>query len=88
VGKIAFLITAVAILFAGDVPLSAVTTLASSLKLSTAGLGGQLVALVLIRPESIALLAMGFFYLWAYLRRDGPVKADAATVQDIQGVSE
>ena len=38
--------------------------------MSTAGFGRQLLTLVLIRPESIALLAMGIFYLWIYLRAD------------------
>jgi len=88
VGKIGFLITATAVLFAGDVPLSAVTTLASYLKLSTAGLGGQLLALVLIRPESIALLAMGIFYFWVYLRRAHGLNAGASAIQEIHGVSE
>ncbi|MGO9324100.1 MAG: glycosyltransferase family 87 protein [Terracidiphilus sp.] len=88
VGKIGFLITAAAVLFAGDVPLSAVTILASSLKLSTAGLGGQLLALVLIRPESIALLAMGIFYLWVYLRRVHGLSTGASVIQEIHGVSE
>ncbi len=88
VGKIGFLITAAAVLFAGDVPLSAITILASSLKLSTAGLGGQLLALVLIRPESIALLAMGIFYLWVYLRHVHPLNACASAVEEIHGVSQ
>ena len=67
-GKIAFWITATAALFAGDFPLAVFKTLADSLHVSTTGLGRQLLALVLIRPESIALLAMGVFYLWTYLR--------------------
>ncbi len=66
-GKIAFSITTVAALFAGDFPLAAFKTMADSLHVSTAGFGGQLLTLVLMRPESIALLAMGIFYLWTYL---------------------
>jgi Glycosyltransferase family 87 len=68
IGKIAFSITTAAALFAGDFPLAAFKTLADALHVSTAGFGGQLLALVLTRPESIALLAMGVFYLWTYLR--------------------
>jgi len=67
-GKVAFPITAAAAFFAGDVPLAALKVLAESQHVSTAGLGGQLLTVVLIRPESIALLAMGIFYLWIYLR--------------------
>ena len=76
-GKIAFWITTAAVLFAGDFPLAVFKTLADSLRASTAGFGGQLLAVVLRRPESIALLAMGVFYLWTYLR------ADAVHVEDV-----
>ncbi|MGD0157461.1 MAG: glycosyltransferase family 87 protein [Terracidiphilus sp.] len=76
-GKIAFWITTAATVFAGDVPLAVFKTLADSLRVSTAGFGGQLLAVVLRRPESIALLAMGVFYLWTYLR------ADAVHVEDV-----
>lgn len=67
-GKFAFAVTAAAVLFAGDVPLAASKTAADMLHLSTAGLGAQLLTVILRRPESIALLAMGVFYLWTYLR--------------------
>jgi hypothetical protein len=69
-GKIAFSITTAAVLFAGDFPLAVFKTIADLLHGSRAGLGGQLLDVVLIRPESIALLAMGIFYLWAYLKAD------------------
>ncbi len=69
-GKIAFSITTAAALFAGDFPLAVFKTIADSLHVSTAGLGGQLLTVVLRRPESIALLAMGVLYLWTYLRAD------------------
>jgi hypothetical protein len=68
-GKLAFAITATAILFAGDVPLAFFKTIADSLHTTTIGLGEQLLTLLLRRPEPIALLAMGGFYLWAYLRQ-------------------
>lgn len=66
-GKIAFPITAAAALFAGDVPLAVFKTMADSLHTSEAWLGGKLLTVVLRRPESIALVAMGVFYLWTYL---------------------
>jgi hypothetical protein len=76
-GKIAFWITAAAVLFAGDFPLAAFKTTADSLHVSTAGFGRHVLTLVLRRPESIALLAMGVFYLWTYLRTDA-VHAEGA----------
>jgi hypothetical protein len=82
-GKIAFSITTVAVLFAGDFPLAVFKTLADSLHVSIAGLGQQLVTLVLRRPESIALLAMGLFYLWTYLRTSA-VHAENAVEADVQ----
>ncbi len=69
-GRIAFSITTVAALFAGDFPLAVFKTIADSLHVGTAGFGRQLLTLVLIRPESVALLAMGIFFLWTYLRAD------------------
>ena len=67
-GKIAFAATAPAVLFAGDLPLSAFKTSGDYLHPGTTTLGGQLLTVILMRPESLALLAMGVFYLWAYLR--------------------
>jgi sensor domain CHASE-containing protein len=43
-----------------------------ALHLDTSGLGGKLLALVLLRPASLALLVMGISYLWVYMRRTGP----------------
>jgi hypothetical protein len=67
-GKIGFWITTAAVLFAGDFPLAVFKTIANSLHVSQAGFGGQLLSVALLRPESIALVALGLFYLWAYLR--------------------
>jgi hypothetical protein len=41
-----------------------------NLHISTAGLSGKLLTVVLTRPTQLALLAMGIFYLWIYLRRE------------------
>ena len=71
VGKAALWITTAAVLFAGDIPLAVFKTIADSLHVSRAGFGGQLLSAVLIRPESLALLAMGGFYLWTTLKADG-----------------
>jgi len=69
-GKFALWITTAAVLFAGDVPLSVFKVIANSLQVSQVGFGGQLMSVVLLRPESIALVALGVFYLWIYLRAD------------------
>ncbi len=82
-GKIAFSVTTGAALFAGDFPLAVFKTLADSLHVSTVGFGRQLLTLVLIRPESIALLAMGIFYLWIYLRTDA-VDAESAVDSNLR----
>lgn len=66
-GKIAFLVTVVGILFAGVIPLASFATLANFLHTTTADFGAQLQTLVLRRPEPIALLVMGIFYLWVCL---------------------
>ncbi len=76
-GRVALLVTAVAALFAGDLALSAFKVIANSLHVSQAGLGEQLLSVVLLRPESIALVAMGCFYLGIYLKADA-IEANAA----------
>jgi hypothetical protein len=35
----------------------------------SAGIFGQILTVVLTRPAPLIMLAMGIFYLWAYLRR-------------------
>jgi hypothetical protein len=77
VGKLAFFITAAVVLFAGDIALSVFKVIANSLHVSGDGFGGKLLSLVLLRPEPIALVAMGIFYLWVYLKA-GAVGAQGA----------
>jgi hypothetical protein len=69
-GKVAFWITAAAALFAGDFALAVFKVIANSLHVSQVGIGGQMLSVVLLRPESIALVAMGVFYLWACMRTE------------------
>jgi hypothetical protein len=47
-------------------------TLAGNLHISTAGLSGQMLTVVLTRPTPIILLAMSVFYLWVYVRHAEP----------------
>jgi hypothetical protein len=68
--KLALLITTAGIVSTADIPLTIYTILTYNLKFSSAGLSGQILKTVLMRPVPLILLAMGIFYLWVYLRRD------------------
>jgi hypothetical protein len=67
---IAFLVTAAGIVSTADIPMTILPILTKELHISTAGLSGQILTVVLIRPAPLILLAMGIFYLWVYVRRD------------------
>ena len=67
---LALLVTSAAIVFTADIPLTIFWILTKNLHISTAGLSGQIVRVVVMRPTQLALLAMGIFYLWIYLRRE------------------
>ena len=69
-GRIALLVTAGGVVLTGDIPLAILNILASNLYVGTSGLSGQVLTVVLLRPASLILLAMGIFYLWVYVRRD------------------
>ncbi len=77
VAREALAITIAATLFAGEIALSVFKTIADGLRLGTAGFGHQLLTVILIRPESIALLAMGIFYLSLYLK-EGTLRGKTA----------
>jgi len=65
----ALLITTASIVSTGDITLTALQILTSILQVSTAGLSGKLLAVVLTRPAPLILLTMAIFYLWAFIRR-------------------
>ncbi len=67
---LALLVTSAGIISTADIPLTILLIFTKNLHLSTAGLPGQLLTVVLMRPIPLILLAMGIFYLWIYLRRD------------------
>lgn len=48
--------------------MTALKILADACQAGATGFGAQLLTLVLRQPEPIALLAMGFIYLWVYVR--------------------
>jgi hypothetical protein len=68
-GWAALLLTSAGIILTGDIPLSILLILVKNLHLSTAGLLGQILTVLLMQPIQLILLAMGIFYLWVYVRR-------------------
>jgi hypothetical protein len=62
--------TSAGIFFTADMPLTILRIFTDNLHISTAGLSGQILTVVLMRPTQLALLVMGIFYLWIYLRRE------------------
>jgi hypothetical protein len=66
---LALLLTSAAIVFSADMPLTILKIFTKNLHISTAGLSGQLLTIVVMWPTQLTLLAMGIFYLWIYLRR-------------------
>jgi hypothetical protein len=75
-GRIALLVTAAGIISTGDLPLAILASFAPDPHPGTATIGGQLLILLLMRPASLALLAMGIFYLWMYLRYDARTRRE------------
>jgi hypothetical protein len=72
-GKAAIVITLMGALLSGDVSLVLFEMAFGSLHTGTNGILAQAITVALIRPASLALLAMGIFYLWVYVRHDtGP----------------
>jgi hypothetical protein len=63
------LVTTAGIGMTGEVPLAALVNLTANLHLGTAGIFSQVVRVVVLRPASLALLAMAIFYVWVYARR-------------------
>jgi uncharacterized membrane protein len=68
-GKLAVSVTTAGIVLAGDIPLALITILSNYLHISTAGIYGKILTVMLIRPVSLILLVMAIFYLSMYLRR-------------------
>jgi hypothetical protein len=53
-----------------DIPLTILIMITGALHLPMAGVSGQMLKFVLMRPTPLILLAVGIFYLWVYVRRD------------------
>ena len=68
-GKAAMVITSAAVLATGDISLVIYVSTVNSFPWTPHGIVATAADVVLLRPASVALLAMGLFYLWVYLRR-------------------
>jgi hypothetical protein len=66
---VALLVNTAGLVLTGDIPLVILNIIANQLHISTAGIFGQMLTVMLIRPASLILLVMSIFYLWVYLRR-------------------
>ena len=86
--KAAMLITSVAMLLTGDISLVIFEAIVGSFPLSAKGILAQAMTVALIRPASLALLAMGVFYLWAYARHAPKFHHPIPVTQEKQSVSK
>jgi hypothetical protein len=76
IARVALLVSSLGMFFTGDIPLAILSLVSKPLHISTAGLVGKMLILVMNRPASLVMLAMGIFYLWVYLRRADPDTAN------------
>ncbi len=67
---VALVASSAAIVCTADIPLTILLTLTRNLHISTVGISGKMLTVVLTRPVPLILLAMSIFYLWIYTRRD------------------
>lgn len=74
------LITVLAVVFTADIPLMFFNSLYDTYGLKNTGVAGHLLALFLLRPASIMLLAMAGFYLWIYRT---PAEADVQSATEV-----
>jgi hypothetical protein len=68
VAWLALLITGAGIVFTDDIPVQLLAIYSANLRATTSGIAGLFLTLVLARPVPLILLALGVFYLWAYVR--------------------
>jgi len=66
IGKIALALTSLAIVLNADVPLAILNNGTDHLHLDLTTISGQVLTVLLARPNQEILLALGIFFLWAY----------------------
>jgi len=68
IGRLALLTNAAGIVLTGDIPSAILIILARHFQINPVGFSGKLLTILVMRPAPLALLAMGIFYLWVYMR--------------------
>jgi hypothetical protein len=76
---IALAVNTAGLVLTADIPLAMLTLLANDLHLGIEGMSGKVLTVLLIRPASPILLAMGIFYLWVYVRYAAPDAKSCST---------
>jgi len=84
---LALVVTSVSTLMANDFTVQALAISSTHLRESTSGLLGQVLTVVLVRPVPLVLLAVGTFYLCAYMRHKPQLQAASSVNQRIKCVS-
>ena len=69
IGRTATLLTAAVFALTADIPLAILCEFSQRLHLSTAALSGQILTVLLVRPDQEILMATGIFFLWVYMRQ-------------------
>ncbi|HWG21498.1 MAG TPA: glycosyltransferase 87 family protein [Terracidiphilus sp.] len=70
-GRVALLVTGLAIALTGDIPLAILSFITQRLKLSEMSTTAKLLSIFVVRPAPLILLVMAGFYLWLYLGQAG-----------------
>jgi hypothetical protein len=83
-GRLALLLIGLAIVSTADVPLTVWEVLRPFSPVGMGGIFGKALAMVLLVPTPMILLAMGIFYLWVYVKSDA-ILAEPVKVQEPKG---
>jgi|SRR6185437_8593393 len=75
-GRIALLLTGLAITLTSDLPLGILSFIITKFKLAEMSVGAKMLSIFVVRPAPLILLAMSIFYLWVCF---APPGLDAAT---------
>jgi hypothetical protein len=70
-GRIALLLTGMAITLTSDLPLGILSFIATKFNLAEMSIGGKMLSIVVVRPAPLILLAMSIFYLSICISRPG-----------------
>jgi hypothetical protein len=80
-GRAAFVFTAAAFVFNGDIPWLIVLTIISHVNIPNTAFFSQLVIAAQVLPAPLSLLAMSVFYVWVYSQRIAEKSADLGAIK-------